>query len=181
MKRLIAMILSLTMILSLSACGGGKNDQVELTLPASFFEDEDMSGFDAGAYAEENGFVDAKLNDDGSVSIKMSKDKHKEMVAEMAKTLAKNFSDMIESADMPFIKDVRYSDSFDSVSLVVDKDIYDTYGFVAMFIPLTIYMQTSMYQILAGEETRCVISFVDAATNETIESVTYPDALENAE
>ena len=180
MKRLIAMILSLSMILSLAACGGGKNDQVEITLPASFFEDEDMSDFDAAAYAAENGFIDAKLNEDGSISIKMSKDKHEEMVADMAKTLETNFSDMIGSDEMPFIKDIRHSDSFDSVSLVVDKDTYDTYGFVAMFIPLTIYVQTSMYQILAGEETRCEISFVDAATNETIESVTYPEALETA-
>ena len=110
MKRLLAAILVLAMVLSLCACGEQKttsqNEQppaesmadttdssestaievdegllnVEVTLPASFFEDE--SEEEIKAAAEENGFSKCTINEDGSVTYKMTKAKHKEMLAE---------------------------------------------------------------------------------------------------
>ena len=65
---------------------------VDITFPASFFEGTDMSTFDADAYAKEQGFISAKVNDDGSMVVTMSKKKHAELVNETAASLDTNFA-----------------------------------------------------------------------------------------
>lgn len=45
---------------------------VDITLPASIFEGQDLSAFDADAYAREEGFQKAVVNDDGSITVTMS-------------------------------------------------------------------------------------------------------------
>ena len=59
---------------------------VEVTLPASMFEGEDMDS--SIAEAEKEG-IKVTRNDDGSATYKMSKGKHKEMMKEMEAELQK--------------------------------------------------------------------------------------------
>lgn len=202
MKRVLSLALSLAMILSMAACGGDASSSsgaasssaassggvvvdenlltVDITLPASFFEDEDMSNFDANAYAAEQGFNKAILNGDGSVSINMSKAKHKKLMDEMSKSAEETFDSMVGAEDSPYIQKITHSKSFDTIQVIVDKDGYENGGLFSAFIPLTVYVPASFYQMFAGVEAHCEIKIVDSATDETIESVTYPDAL-NAE
>lgn len=203
MKRLISITLSLAMVLSLSACGGGNGSAssagsasssadggisvdknlltVDITLPASFFEGEDMSDFDADAYAAEQGFNKAVLNDDGSVSINMSKAKHNKLMDEMSKSAEDTFDSMVGAEDSPYIQKITHSESFDTIQIIVDKAGYESGGLASAFIPLTVYVPAAFYQMFAGVEAHCEIKIVDSATGDTIESVTYPDALNGAE
>lgn len=211
MKKILSLILALSLCFSLSACGNSgapesqppaassaatsSNDSgnesggievdenlltVDITLPASLFENEDMSAFDAGAYAAEQGFNKAVLNDDGSVSINMSKSKHNELMSEMTQSVEDSFASMVQSEDTPYITEIRHSASFDAIDVVVDKAGYEGGGLMAAFIPFTVYFQAAFYQAFAGAEQHCEIAIIDSATGDTIESVVYPDALNNA-
>lgn len=151
---------------------------VEVTIPASFYEDEDMSAFDAERYASENDFKSAILNEDGSVTVIMTKKRHKSLMDDLRTTINGAFSEMIEAEDTPYIKEINCSDNYNQIEIVVNKDGYNNGGLYAAFIPLLVYFQGAMYQAFNGDEARSVISFVDEATGETFESVIYPDALE---
>ena len=74
---------------------------VDITLPASLFSDEDMTAFDADAYAEEEGFIKAVLNADGSVTVTMTKLKHNELLKEMTDSLEESFDELVEAEDLP--------------------------------------------------------------------------------
>ena len=195
-KRAISITLAGAMLLlSLSGCGGGSAAQssasssgggvevdenllsVEITLPASFFEGTDMSTFDTKAYAAENGFKKAVVNEDGSITVTMSKSKHKEIMADMTKNVTDSFDGMVKAEDSPYITAIDYSKDFTSVKISVDKAGYDDAGFAAAFIPFGVYMQVAVYQMFANVEAHCEIQIIDAATNAVIDSVVYPDAM----
>lgn len=146
---------------------------VDITLPASLFADEDMTKFDANAYASEQGFKSAKLNEDGSVTVTMTKAKHKELLKEMADSLDANFKEFVNSENTPYIKEITHNENFTIVTMKVDKAAYEN---AFDFTPLTIGMSVAMYQAFTETEYRVEISILDAATGTTINSITYPDA-----
>lgn len=151
---------------------------VDMVIPASLF-DEDMSSFDADAYAKENGFNSAKVNEDGSVSVNMSKSKHKELMSEMRTTVEDAFQELIGAEETPYIIEIEHSDSFDIVDIIVDKSGYEAGGLATAFLPLVVYSAVGGYQIFDGVETpRCEISMIAAGTNEVLDCVIYPDVLE---
>ena len=195
-KRWLAWILAGVMLLSLAGCGGktAANDgagessggvevekkllTVDVTIPALFFEDEDMSEFDPVAYAEENGYQKAALNEDGSVTVTMTKAKHTELMEEIKTSAESSFSELANNEDYPYIQSIRHSDSFDSVDILVDQSVYDQAGLEILFLPLGLYMLAGMYRAFDGQDSTCQISFVDAETEEVLSSATYPDDLE---
>ncbi len=148
---------------------------VDITLPASFFED--LSDFDADAYAEENGFKKAVINEDGSVVVTMTKTKHAQLMDDTTKEIEASFSEMYGSEDTPYIKKIEHADDFSEINIVVDRSGYEAGGIMAAFVPLQVYLQSSVYQIFSGSEIRSEISFVDEANGSVIESVVYPDDL----
>lgn len=197
-KKLTSLILAVLLILSFAGCSqpdadpttGNDNGSttestaakietdekllsVDITLPASMFEGEDMSTFDADAYADEQGFTSAKVNEDGSVTITLTKAKHKELLDEMANSLDTNFNELVEGENTPYIKEISHNDDFTAVTMKVDKAAYEN---AFDLTPLAIGMSVAMYQAFIETEYRVEISIVDAATGETINSITYPDA-----
>lgn len=200
-KKIISLILAILVVLSFAGCAqsgadsttGNNNDNgsttestsakietdeklltVEIKLPASMFEGEDMTKFDADAYANEQGFKSAKVNEDGSVTITMTKAKHRELLEEMANTLDTNFKDFVNGESTPYIKDITHNDDFTAVTMKVDKAAYEN---AFDFTPLAIAMSVAMYQAFTETEYHVEISIVDAATGTEINSITYPDAL----
>jgi uncharacterized protein YcfL len=69
---------------------------VEVTLPASMFEGEDV---DATIAEVEKEGVEATKNEDGSVTYKMSKSKHKEMMKELETGIIESIEDMKNNED----------------------------------------------------------------------------------
>ena len=146
---------------------------VEIKLPASLFEGEDMTKFDADAYANEQGFKSAKVNEDGSVAVTMTKAKHKELLKEMADSLDASFKELVNGETTPYIKEISHNENFTAVTMKVDKAAYEN---AFDFTPLAIGMSVSMYQAFTETEYHVEISIVDAATGAAINSITYPDA-----
>lgn len=148
---------------------------VDITFPSSFFQGEDMDTFDADAYANENGFNAAVLNEDGSLTVTMTKSKHRELLEEMSISLDENFAELIEGEDTPYIKDITHNEDFTVVTMKVDRATYEN---AFDMTPLAIGMSTAMYQMLIEIENYVAINIVDVATGETINTITYPDTLE---
>jgi len=206
MKRLLSLFLVLAMTFSLVGCGSDTPQQstpngdepqqsenngavqvdenlltVDVTIPESFF-DEDMTTFDPEAYAKENDFKSATVNEDGSVTITMSKSRHKKLMADLAESLDSAFEEMVGAEDTPYITSIDHSANFDSVDLFVDKAGYDDGGLLSAFLPLTVYFSAGMYQVFDGTKApKCEISIIDETTGEVLVNVIYPDALESFE
>lgn len=151
---------------------------VEVTLPASFFEGEDVA--ETVANAEENGFGEATVNDDGSVTYKMSKSKHKEMMAELAASVEETKTELVESGDFPSIKSVETNKDYTSFTINVDRAAYEN-SFDA-FATMSVGVVGSYYQAFNGikaEDMEVLIEVKDVDTGEVINSVIYPEALED--
>lgn len=146
---------------------------VEITFPASMFEDEDMSTFDPKAYAEENGFISAKVNDDGSVLVKMTKTKHKELLKETSDSLEESFSEFVEAEDTPYIKAIKHNDDFSRVDISVVRAEYENSFDMT---PFSVGIASLMYQMCIDMEYHVEVNIIDADTEDVLDTVVFPDA-----
>lgn len=149
---------------------------VEVTLPATFFEGEDVDN--SIAKAEKDG-IEVKKNEDGSLTYKMSKSKHKEMMEELETGLIESVEEMKNSDDFVSIQDVTYNKSFSEFTMVVDKAAYENSfdGFATFGLALS----GMYYQLFDGVDPKkyeVKIIMKDAATDEVFDEVVYPEALE---
>ena len=151
---------------------------VDITLPASIFSEEDMTAFDPDAYAAEQGFKKAVLNDDGSVTVTMSKKGHKKLMEEMHEEYAAQFDSMVGAEDTPYITDIEYNDDFSKVTYYVSKAEYEN---AFDFSPFFIGFAGMMYQAFDGSELHVDVITEDDATGEVLNSVVYPDAFDSIE
>lgn len=150
---------------------------VEINLPASFFEGEDID--DVIAEAEEEGVAEVTRNDDGSLTYKMPKSKHKEMMADMKEGLLEYIDELTSDEEYLSIKEVTYQKSFKEFTVVVEKAAFEN-GFDG-FAALGLGMSGLYYQLFNGanmEESKVTIHIEDEATGEVFNSIVYPDALE---
>ncbi|SEN01255.1 hypothetical protein SAMN05192533_10843 [Mesobacillus persicus] len=153
---------------------------VEITLPATFFEDEEDRNSTI-ADAEKEG-IDITKNDDGSLTYNMSKKKHREMLQEMETELVATIDEMRNGKDYPSIQDITYNDSFSEFTMIVDREAYEN-SFDA-FATFGLGLSGMYYQLFSGvdpDDYQVKIRVEDAATKETINEVIYPDALEEME
>ncbi|MCS0653400.1 hypothetical protein [Cytobacillus firmus] len=151
---------------------------VEVTLPASMFEGEDADS--SIAEAEKEG-IKVTRDDDGSVTYKMSKAKHKEMMKEMETELQKTIADTKNGEDYPSVKEVTNNKDFSEFTLEVDREAYENSfdGFAVFGLGLS----GMFYQLFNGvdpEDYEVKILVKDTATGEVFNEVIYPDAMEEA-
>lgn len=196
MKKLTSLFLA-AMLLFLVSCSAEKTDNqpketektkseavnvdkgllsVTITLPATMFEDQNVD--EVVANAQKDG-ITATKNADGSVTYKMSKSKHKEMMKEMKTTVIQTINDAKSGKDFQSIKDITYKDDFSEFTLVVDKAAYENSfdGFAA----LGLGMSGMMYELFNGvkpEEYKVTINIKDQATQNVFDQIVYPDALD---
>lgn len=150
---------------------------VEATLPASMFEGEDIDTVISEAKAD--GVSEVTKNADGSVTYKMSKAKHKELMNEIGASITESIDEMKNGEDFVSIKDVSYNKSFSEFTLLVDKEAYDNSfdGFAVFGLGLS----GAMYQLFNGadpDDYKVTILVKDEITEEIFSEVIYPDDLE---
>ncbi|MGJ9457392.1 hypothetical protein [Oceanobacillus sp. CF4.6] len=208
-KKSLCLIVLLILLLLLAACGDNdtvntenqesssasekESDEsldvdkgllnVEVTLPPSFFESEekDIETIIEEAEAEE-GIKEVTQNSDGTLTYKMSKSKHKEMMEDMESDINSTIDEMETSEDYVSIQDVKANKSFSEFTIVVDREGYEN-SFDG-FASLALGMSGMLYQLFDGkspDEYNVTITLEDAATGEVFDTVDYPEALEEAE
>ncbi len=153
---------------------------VEVTIPAMFFEDEDVDETIADAKA--NGVKDVKKNDDGSVTYKMSKAQHKAMLKEIKESMVDYITELEEDEDFPSIYKITYNKNFNEFTLEVNREAFENSfdGFATLGIGLT----GMYYQVFEGtdaQKIKVVMHLKDSDTNEVYHSIVYPDDLDDDE
>ena len=123
---------------------------VSITLPASLVKDvtqEDLDNDTSGTYQS------AELNDDGSVTMKLTKTQYKEMLASISQELDACIKEISESDDYNIDK-VEHNDDFSKFDVTLSTDEVGLYDSIAS---LAFYMYGGMYQIFKGSKSANVV------------------------
>lgn len=193
MKKWIMFVIVIA--LGLAGCGGNAQDQgggnengaeakgigvnkgrsnVEITLPASLFEVQDID--QAIEEAKEKGVTKAVKNGDGSVTYTMPKSAHDQMMKEMADGITDFIKELKAGEDFKSVQDVTHNKGFNEFALTVKKEQYENSfdGFAVFGLAL----QGMFYQAFNGvkeDKLKVTIQLKDADTNKVFDTVTYPD------
>lgn len=149
----------------------GKNFTVEITIPASAFEGQDMTDFDPRMYANDHGYLSAVLNEDGSVTVTMSHTRHLESLKELSEKIETQLSAFVEATGTPYIKEITHNEDFSQIEIRVDRGRYE-HAFD--LTPLGISMVVGAYQAFLNEDYHVEVTIVDADTGEEIDRSVYP-------
>lgn len=149
---------------------------VEVTLPASYFEDETPEEITAGA--KDAGMISCVVNDDGSVTYKMTKAKHRELLSELKAEIDNSINDMLtgDTAIASF-KSVEYSDDMTQFKVFVDADQYTDWD--SLYV-MTFYLLGGYYQAFCGissQDVEVIVQFIDEATGEVLDTGSLQDFL----
>lgn len=149
---------------------------VEITLPASLFEDQDIEA--VIAEAKEEGVKEVVKNDDGSFTYKMSKSQHKKILKELKDGIIEAVEDAKKNEDFVSIKDVTHNASFSEFTLVVEKEKFENSfdGFAALGLALS-GMYYQLFDGVKADDSKVTIMIKDEATGEVFDTIKYPDAL----
>lgn len=153
---------------------------VEVTIPAMFFEDEDID--ETIREAKENGVRDVLKNEDGSVTYKMSKAQHKAMLNEMQKGATEYITELEEDEELSSIHKISHNKNLSEFTLEVEREAFENSfdGFAILGIGLT----GMYYQVFEGtdaDKIKVVMHLKDIDTNEVYNSIVYPDDLGDEE
>lgn len=145
---------------------------VTITLPASMFEEEDMSTFDADAYAREQNFLSAKVNSDGSVTVTMTKATHKELISATEKSIQDLIDSLINGENTPYIVQIDHNDDYTHFELYVYQAPYsESFDLTPYMLAVT----ASTYQMFTEMEFHTEVEIIDFDTDRIIDTVYYPE------
>ncbi|WP_246366969.1 hypothetical protein [Paraliobacillus salinarum] len=149
---------------------------VEITMPASMVESIDQSIADA----EEEG-LKVKKNDDGSLTYKMSKAKHKKLMHEYKDQINQSMEEMTSSGDFPSIQDIEVNKDFSKFTMIVDQEKFEN-SFDGL-VSFTLGISGMFYQLFDGvsPEDYDVTIDVKNSNGEVLDTINYPEDMETAE
>lgn len=146
---------------------------VEITLPASLLEGEDIDDISSKA---DDSDMEVTVNDDGSVACKMSKSKHKEIMTELYNAQLEFFEEIKNSEDIESIEDIKYNETFSEIIVMVDQEAFE--GSFDLLVAISLGASSSYYQLFNGvnpDDCKARIYFKDIATGEILVNLVYPD------
>ena len=149
---------------------------VELTLPASFFDDETPT--ELTDEQKENGFKSMKANEDGSVTYKIGKSEYDKLLKKIHDSAFEAISNI--SNDFASVVEIKMSSDFKKATIIVERQAFEN-SFDG-FVVLGLWMQSSFCQMFAGvkeSDMKLTMDFQDNNTSEIFDTVIYPDALGN--
>ncbi len=156
-----------------------------VTLPGSLFVGQNLD--DIKADAQKSGVESAVQNKDGSVTYKMTKDAHQQLLINTRQKTIRALQGFQNNSDFPFIRNILYSDDFSEITLVVDKSQYDTVkGYDALCdssLLSGIGSAVSAYQIIGGAgagSAKTTLRYRDRETNQMFKTALYPMDLKSS-
>ncbi len=191
-KRILALLFVTTMAITMVGCGVKDSDHgdkaekktesnegemssqknlfdVEVTLPAAFFDGSDKTTIEKEAKAK--GVHEVKVNEDGSVTYIMDKKTHKELLESMKQAVDESIKETLaDKENYPSFAEIKYNDDLTQFDIRVDKA---SYGGLQPFVAVRFYMSGNMYQAMNGKSfdtAKTIVNFKDKATGKIIES-----------
>ena len=172
--RKIALILAVIMVFTLAGCG---EKTVDVTMPAALFSDQTEE--DIKKAAEENGYLGCTINENGSVTYTMTESRHREMLDELVSRADESIAELIGKV-ASFTKIDNNSD-MSEFSVYMDSEKATMFD---KFYALAFYTVGAYYQSFAGksaDEIDVIIKFIDAETNEVLDTASYRNFMNRAE
>ncbi len=146
---------------------------VEITLPAAYAGD--LTEFDEAAYLKENqGIKEARVLEDGSLFLKMSKKKHDELIGDTRTSMEEAFRELLKDPETPYLKEISWSKDFQDFTIVVNGEAWENAFDVT---PFTLAISTAMYQSIKGDDFQTTIKIVDEESKEVLQETIFPDDL----
>ena len=137
---------------------------VEMTFPPDFVGETTQEELNQLAITD--GFISITLNDDGSATYIMTKNKHKKLLEETRVSFESSLEEMIGSSDYPEIVSIKANDNFTEFTVVTKNT---ELSFSESFSVISFYMMGGMYGIFSGEEVDDVnVKFVNESSGEII-------------
>jgi hypothetical protein len=121
---------------------------VNINIPSTLLKED----VDLNNYAKENNFKSATKKEDGTVDITMTTKKYNELLKETSQTIEESFAKLV--TDTNFLKDITHNKDFTEITMLVDKSIYNGSFDIT---PLSLYLNASMYQLIAQIESKCTV------------------------
>lgn len=153
---------------------------VDILLPGSLFTPPNSTAEEYAVKAKEmDGVLNAEANDDGSVTLTLTKQAHTKMLDEMKDSMAQNIEGYTNGTDFPSIKTIEHDAKFSKFVVTVDKAAFEG-GFDGM-VGTLLGLSGVMYLAFDGQNDGTVtVEFVDEATGEVFDTRVYPDAWNDA-
>ncbi|MCK0472827.1 hypothetical protein [Halalkalibacter sp. APA_J-10(15)] len=175
MKKYVSLFMMAMLVSIIAACGQEAN--VEVTIPATFLESEDLES--AIEEAKADGIEEIEENEDGSLTYIMSKSTHDELMEEIEASLQESIEEMKTSEDFVSIADVSANSSFSEFTVVVDQEMFEN-SFDGFAI-LGLAIGGLYYQLFDGvdpEQYEVTVQLEDEQSGEVFDTIAFPDALE---
>ena len=119
---------------------------VYVTIPASLANGVTQADIDEKAGET---YQSGKLNEDGSITYKMTRKQHQAMLDSTASAFDDACKDMLEDTDTYGITAIDHNDDFTVIKVTMNSD---TVGLGASFAVLAFYMYGGMYGIVSGHK-----------------------------
>ena len=124
---------------------------VSITMPKDFVgEDITQEALDEKAGER---YVSARLNEDGSVTYKLTKKQHKDMMGEIVASIDESLQGMVDGTDYSFTE-IKHNDDYTVFDVTAGGD---ELGLTDSFATLAFYMYGGMYGIFTGKTPEKVI------------------------
>lgn len=199
MKKIVSFSLSLLILLTFCSCGKGKNEStpqgvtinieetkkpeatkeeksenktIKIKLPVELIEEKYRDNLDV--YCSSYGYESAKLNKDGTVTIKMSALTHSLLLTRMGMTVMSQIGSVLDSGDYPYFKDIGvYNEDFSYIVLLVDGKEYKEES-TSNFLPYVVSEFCMYYQLYTTRDNyQCEVVIADEKTKEVVYSNIY--------
>lgn len=141
---------------------------VDVTLPYEFVEQEDEEiNVTLEELAKEDGINEVTDNNDGTVTMNMTKSKHTEVLKSLSDSIDEHIDELIASEDNSIVK-IETSDNYKTFDLYVDPSQYNS--LTEAFSAISFYFQGLLYNAYDGNsDSEIIVNFIDNETGEVIE------------
>lgn len=184
--RLFRVALCIILVMMLIACSNDKensksmnakksDDEVEVTLPAILFQNQDFDTLTEKAKSK--GVNEVVKNEDGSLTYKMTKSVYNELFNEIETTITK----MVDEGKkkLQSVKDITHNKTLSEFTFVVDRKSYE--NSMDGLVIYTLGVVALNYQIFKEKDSsddKVSISLKDEKTGDVFSVFEFPDVLE---
>ena len=189
---LLISVLVILLSLSLVSCSSKKsgNDKVKIDektntvtviISSKFFDLMNSSSFSSTQTPEqycltmekEGSVSKAVVNEDGSVTLTMSKENYDKLLTTMKTSLDQTIAGYTNGTTFPSIKEITYTDDLSEIKLTVDYEAFT--NSMGSFAILGLGLQGYLYRIFTGQSETVTITYIDETTGKSVESYQFPD------
>ena len=174
MRKILSFLAAFVLCFSLAACGAEEAaapadpDAVTITVPA------DMAGVSTEKDLKEQfsgeGYLDARLTDDGYVVLTMTREKHTALVADTERSIRESLEVLTAAEDNRFTK-IEVNEDFTHYTVYIPGEELEA---GENFYSISFLFSSDLYYVVLGQEVPAVtVDYVNELTGEVI--WTYPE------